>query len=98
MKWNRVEDGLPKSGMFVLAYFKTHYGHGRRIRAMHVDKFSFVGDYDGDTDDVLDYSEEDDEYFLSEGWYEQNEHEETHWKVDYPVTHWMDLPLPPGEE
>lgn len=40
----------------------------------------------------------DDEAYLPEGWYESNEHEDTHWHVsgDFEITHWMPLPAPPS--
>ncbi|MCW8932142.1 MAG: DUF551 domain-containing protein, partial [Gammaproteobacteria bacterium] len=69
-EWISVDDMLPKS-IPVLVYGKNEYKTGRTLRAMWIPKFSNtdIGDYDGDTD----YSEELDEYFWPEGWYEWNE-------------------------
>lgn len=43
------------------------------------------------------YCEKDGEYYWPEGWYEWNECEETHWKIDFPVMFWMPMPELPKE-
>jgi len=59
------------------------------MRAVWVPKFS---QQTGCDDEGGEYSEEEDEYYLEEGWYEWNQYEETHWLIEKPVTHWMYLP------
>ena len=38
------------------------------------------------------YCEEDDQFYCNEGWYETNEFEETHWRIDGAVEAWQPLP------
>ena len=93
-KWISVEDRLPETGIPVIIYGINDYGKGRRLRAFYAPKFSIDADsYEGDAD----YSEEKNEYFIPEGWYEQNEYEDTNWYVGFKPTHWQPLPTPPKE-
>lgn len=90
--WIPVGERLPGAEVMVLAYYKNSLGKHRRIRAFYAPKHTVSApDFEGDPD----YDEAQDEYYLPEGWYEANEHEETHWQVDEPITHWMPLPEPP---
>lgn len=89
MEWIPTADRMPPSGTPVLA----DTGHKHPIRACWIAKFSEevgASDFDGDED----YDEKTDTSYWPEGWYEWNRYEETHWRVDVPVTHWMPLPLP----
>lgn len=88
MEWIPTADRMPPNGTPVLA----DTGHKHPIRACWIQKFSeeVSCDWDGDAD----YNEKEDQYYWPEGWYEWNRHEETHWRVDETVTHWMALPLP----
>ncbi len=89
MEWIPTADRMPPNGTPVLA----DTGHKHPIRACWVAKFSeevVASDFDGDED----YDEKTDASYWPEGWYEWNRYEETHWRVDVPVTHWMALPLP----
>lgn len=92
--WIPVSERLPKLEVRVIAYYKNDLGKDRRIRAFYAPKFSMrdVENYEGDAD----YNETEDEYYWPEGWYECNEHEETNWRVDGEITHWMPLPSAPG--
>lgn len=98
MNWIRVEDKMPEPGVPVLAYVVGDWlASGkrwtRRIRAQYAAKGTLElsdsawedGDYDEATDRI----------YAKPGWYEDNEYEETHWRVTDPVTHWMPLPDPP---
>lgn len=94
-RWISVEERLPEAGEPVLVYLENSHGKGRRLRAQYSDGKSLEAD---DADDSGVYDEEQDKYFVPEGWYETNEHEEVHWKVDDPVTHWQPLPAAPRKE
>ena len=88
MEWIPTADRMPISSTPVLA----DTGRKHPIRACWIQKFSeeVPCNWDGDAD----YNEKEDQYYWPEGWYEWNRHEETHWRVDETVTHWMPLPLP----
>lgn len=82
---------------FLLAFGLNEYSRERRIRARYVQPLTETGDVELN-DENMDYSEEQDEYFIKEGWYESNDCEEINWRVTYPITHYMPLPSPPNKE
>ena len=89
-EWISVEDRLPESKTEILVGFFNEFGKWRTLKAIRLEKHQMEADYfNGDTD----VDENGNEYW-PEGWYEWNEHEETHWKIPI-VTHWMPLPTPP---
>ena len=94
--WINIKDKLPLAGVMVIAYGKSKYDKPIIIRAFYTPTFT-IEECDDDSD-WLDYDEVLDRYCLPGGWYESNEFEETHWKVDIKITHWMPLPEPPKEE
>ena len=91
-EWISVDKKLPRPGYFVLAYFKNSHGKDRRIRAFHAPIYTIECNNE---DEYTDYCETLDKYFLPPGWYEANEFEETHWRVDGDITHWCPLPDAP---
>ena len=97
-KWNRIDESdsktLPKSITIALAYYVNTMGKCRIVRAVYTEAMTIPVGCDN-YDEWGDYDEEKDEYFCPEGWYEWNEHEEIHWKVDGTVTHWMTMPEGP---
>lgn len=94
--WVLCRDRKPANGLPVIAYGVNEYGKSRRLRAMFIERWTMEDEW-GDWEDVTEYCEEKDKYFIMEGWYENNEYEDTHWKVGFEVTHWMSLPEPPGQ-
>lgn len=99
--WISVKDRLPESGQHVLATCWMHslYGYKKQYvcEAYYAKELSISeGRFPEDTD-CYDYSEEDDEYYLKEGWYEVIHNWDEYGSVvigDF-VTHWMPLPEPP---
>ena len=91
MKWIKIKKELPPTGVPVLAFGINSRGEWRTIRAFYAEKYTL----EGNGDDYMDYDEDQDLYFIPEGWYEKNEFEDVNWYVDFDVTHWMPLPPPP---
>jgi hypothetical protein len=93
--WVPVGERKPDPGIPVLAYCKNQQGRDRRLRAHWCPRWTVEAmDLDGDNESS-EYSEEKDNYYVREGWYETNEFEECHWKIEHEVTHWMPLPEAP---
>jgi len=94
-EWIPVSDRFPEPGVKVIAYYKNYLEKDRRIMAFYAPRFT-VEAIDEDEDNGADeYCEEEDRYYFTEGWYEENEFDEVHWKVEGNVTHWMQLPKVP---
>ena len=81
----------PEAGKPVLVAY-TENGRQQWARACWVPKYTEedTGNYLGDAS----YNEENDTYYWPEGWYEWNQHEETHWVIDGEITHWALIELP----
>jgi hypothetical protein len=89
--WVRSADKLPEPGMPVLVACGKHV-----LRACHVPRFTLSEDQWGSFEpDGGEYDEATDATYWFEGWYEWNQHEETHWQLDSEPPHWMPLPPPP---
>ena len=95
-EWIAVSDALPESGVVVLAAGKNGRGEWHRVRARYAERFTIV--QPSESEYIGEYSEENDEYYLEEGWWEQIEfwNEYSCCRItDGVVTHWMPLPAPP---
>jgi hypothetical protein len=94
-RWLTVSERMPEPGVPVLVYVQdeSRPKWSRRLRASWSDGKSLEVSSEAVDEGV--YDEENDCYWCPEGWYEENEYEETHWRVDHEVTHWMPLPDPP---
>lgn len=91
--WISTKVELPQSGVPVLVFVQGVYGNKtRRLRAEYAAKFALAA---SEEDEVADYDEVADEYYCPEGWYESNEFEEIHYRIEGEITHWMPLPDPP---
>ena len=101
-EWISVDDRLPESGVHVLICCEMHrYGGG--IAGKYV-----CDGYYAEANKIIaggfpdecncEYSEEDDEYYLCEGWYEviKNWDDYSSVAVEDFVTHWMPLPSTEG--
>ena len=97
-KWIPVTERLPESGVHVLLACKTWGGNKYVCDGFHTEKFSQPTEFYEDID--ADYSEETDEYYFPEGWWEviKNWDDYSCVAIEDTVTNWMPLPQPPKEE
>lgn len=101
-EWISVNDRLPENGVHVLLCCETHR-YGGEITGKYVCDGYYAeankiiaGGFPDECD--CEYSEEDDEYYLREGWYEviKNWDDYNSVAVEDFVTHWMPLPSTEG--
>ena len=94
-----VSERLPGPGVKVLAHYLNALGKGRTVCAIWVPAKSRTDDGDLDSDDFLEYDEEDDKFYWPEGWYEAIENwEELGWVRIYEgeIVYWQPLPQWPA--
>ena len=103
-EWISVKDRLPESGVHVLICCEMHR-YGGEIAGKYV-----CDGYYAEANKIIaggfpdecncEYVEEDDEYYLCEGWYEvvKNWDDFNSVAVEDFVTHWMPMPNPPKGE
>lgn len=96
MNWTKTEYQMPVPGQKLLVYGVNASGRKRRLRARWLPKH-FEEDDNNSFEGDCDYDEEKDKYYWPEGWYESNEFEDTNWRIDFKITHWMPLPNYPDE-
>ena len=103
-EWISVKDRLPENGVHVLLCCEIHR-YGGEIAGKYVCDGYYAeankiiaGGFPDECD--CEYSEEDDEYYLCEGWYEviKNWDDYNSVAVEDFVTHWMPLPSTEGLE
>lgn len=95
MKWISVDDKMPAHGVNVLATYKNEYGKQRFIVGHYVERWKEESYCDDCNDE---YSEELDNYYLCEGWYENQENWGDYSSIAVhggEVSHWMPLPDAP---
>ena len=99
-EWISVEERLPKSGthsLIACTVKRIDGTHGQYVCVgYYAEKFKHLA-YGVDDDCVSEYNEENDEYYIAEGWYEviKNWDDYGFVAIDDFVTHWMPLPEPP---
>lgn len=99
-EWISVDERLPESGVHCLisCTVKRFDGtHGQYVCVgYYAEKFKQLA-YGVDDDCVAEYNEENDVYYIAEGWYEviKNWDDYGFVAIDDLVTHWMPLPEAP---
>ena len=102
-EWISVKDRLPENGVHVLlcCEMRRYDGEidGKYVCVGYYAEANKIVAYGASSDYACDYSEEDDEFYLCEGWYEtvKNCDNFNSVAVEDFVTHWMHLPEPPKE-
>jgi hypothetical protein len=98
--WTLAVDNLPKTGQAVLAYYLNRYGMSRCIRAMYVKRFTVEAEGFADPEtQFCEYSEQDDFYYTTEGWYELIDNWPDYSScavIEGVITHWMPMPAAPS--
>lgn len=98
--WRPIATAPP--GKPILVFYRPILGRGGIIiKAKYVAKFTEeAAGYDWDTDVKTDYDEENDKYYLPEGWIELIDNWDDYSSVyfEQPLTHWMPLPAHPEED
>ena len=96
--WIPVAERLPESGHYVLLCCEIRPSMNRYVCDGYYAKAkSIPSNYDDEC--AVEYDEEQDEYFLQEGFYEaiKNWDDFSSITIEDTVTHWMPLPEPPKE-
>lgn len=96
--WISVEDRLPECQQRVLAYYSNEFGKKRIELACYIPPKTVKSeDYLSDEAEGCEwYDEENDCYWVNEGWFEDSWEADTNWAITVPITHWMPLPKTPG--
>lgn len=87
------------SGKPVLVHYRNSHGKGRTIKARWVARWTEEASFEAE-DGCSEYNEENDTYYVTEGWWEcvDNWDDFTEVKVSEGVpTHWHPLPEPSSE-
>ena len=96
LTWRPASE-LPEEDQIVIATYLNSYGKRRRVRAVYVRQYEEESDYDDDSD--YEYNEENDTYYLKEGWYELIDNWGDYSSVaivEGEVDYWM--PMPPAPD
>lgn len=102
-EWISVKDGSPKSEQEVFIYCNRG-GFKFVCPAIYEDGTMLTQNSRWNWNDLEEYgtySEENDDYFVPKGWWENRQFtpdDMYNCPVDCEVTHWMELPKPPKEE
>ena len=96
LTWRPVSE-KPEKGQVVLASYPNSYGKRRRVRAVYIRQYE--EEVDDDCEAGYEYSEENDLWYLIEGWYELIDNWNDYTSVaivEGVVDYW--LPIPPAPE
>ncbi len=97
-EWISVEDRLPEGNKKVIAFYLNQSNKARRIMAQYTIKNTELSNMDDGAND--EYNEDEDAYYIKEGWYECIENWPDWNSIvaeDGEITHWQPLPEPPKD-
>ena len=100
MEWISVEDRKPESGVHVFICCQTASGGRYVCDGYYAERWKVeVNTYYTD-ECACEYNEENDAYYLEEGWYEviKNWDDYSSVFIQDTVTHWAEMPKLPKEE
>ena len=100
MNWIKVTDQMPEHGKDVLVCYTTHHSSKQVIVVgRYFERFREEARTD---EDNYEYREDDDSYYVVEGWYEQQRNWDENCASIYiqegHITHWAPLPETPNEQ
>lgn len=100
--WISVDESLPKVLKPVFAYVVCKNGYEYVQRAAYTPPKTvlagiFLSD-DYDTSELEEYVEEQEDYYVVEGWWEESVETDASYRITGTVTHWMPLPAAPKRE
>jgi hypothetical protein len=97
LRWRPVSE-LPEEGQIVIATYLNQFGKRRRVRAVYIRQYE-EEESGEDDESCVEYCEEQDEWYLKEGWYELLDNWDAYSSVaivEGVVDYWM--PMPPAPE
>lgn len=95
-QWIPVSTQLPKSKEFVLIAFDRYAKKPVVTMGYWIERYSVLaGGYRDE--EMCEYNDEEDEYYLTQGWRDCSLESEWHYPID-GVTHWAPLPNHPSRE
>ena len=102
LHWIKTDAEKPKALEKVLAYGLNALGKGRIVMAQYIPPKTvlsedFLSDEFGCECD--EYDEENDCYWVTEGWWESSEEADTNWQISLKITHFARVhpPTPGGD-
>lgn len=99
-KWIPVEREKPKANTIVLIIAITETGKRYRTVAYFIPTKTVLADdfleSGYDSEDLQEYDDELDEYWVKEGWFEYQTVAEIHWHISDKITHWLPIPKLPS--
>lgn len=95
--WIKCTEKMPESQQRVLAFYTNEYGKNRIELACYIPSRTVKSeDYlSEDASGCEEYDEENDCYWVIEGWFEDSWEADTNWHLNQDITHWMPLPKAP---
>lgn len=98
--WIPVEREKPKANTIVLIIAITETGKRYRTVAYFIPTKTVLADdfleSGYDSEDLQEYDDELDEYWVKEGWFEYQTVAEIHWHISDKITHWLPIPKLPS--